>query len=414
MSYNTKLTDEQKKIIPPFSPPLTITEKAGKKYTMELLRLIEKGSLLLTFPDGTTEHYGDGSGFEFQMNIKNNSLFSKLLWDGEIAIGEGYVDNDWDTNDLPGLLEFITKQLPFEKRPVLSIPKQLIGKIYHYLRRNTLKSAQKNMHDHYDIMNDFFFLILDKRKLYSSGIYLSSDENLEQAQLNKINALIRKADLKKDDKVLEIGFGWGAFALEAAKTVGCHVTGVTLSKNQLQYVSELIHAAKLDNYVDLKFQDYREIEGQFDKIVSIEMLEHVGDEFLPIFFKKCDQLLKPGGTFALQTIVYPDEFYEQYKNEIDWVKKHIFPGGHLPCLQIIEKIVSKQTNLKIISIDRIGLSYAKTLSKWRSNLIHNQEKVKQLGFNDSFIRKWIYYFAFCEAGFSSGHLDDCQIVLQKK
>lgn len=392
--------------------PLKWSEKIGRRAFLAFVNRIKNGTVSVTFPTGQKEVFGDGKDPQLELRILNNRFYSQILFGGEIGFGESFVDRDWETNDLTALLVLLSQQ-DASTSGLLSMPKKIVDKVSHYLRRNTQKQAKKNIQDHYDIMNEMFFSFLDSRKAYSSGIYISPHDTLEKAQLNKIHALITAAQIHASDHVLEIGFGWGGFALEAVKTTGCRLTGTTISDEQFAYVKELIKQEHLEDKITLKNEDYRLLEGLYDKIVSIEMLEAVGKEYLETYFKKCEALLKPGGIFALQTITYPDENYESYRKDTDWVKKHIFPGGHLPSFKAICEIVDK-TSLEVISVNKIGQSYARTLADWRDNFLLNQDKIKALGFDDAFVRKWIYYFSYCEAGFRTGFLDNYQIILKKR
>lgn len=391
--------------------PLSFSEKIGKKVIESYLGSIKRGNLIVTYPDGSKARFGDGTGPFFQLSILNNSFYTKGLYGGEVGFGESFVDHDWEVNDLTGFLTFLGQQNA--PSSIAEIPKKIIDIVRHYLRKNSIAQAKKNIEDHYDIDNEMFFLFLDRRKVYSSAIYRSGDETLEQAQLNKINALIEKAKIQPEDQVLEIGFGWGGFAVEAVKRTGCGLTGITLSNNQLSYAQQLIKQEGLEDKITLKYQDYRDIEGLYDKIVSVEMLEAVGDEYLPAFFKKCDKLLKPDGLCVIQSIIYPDSIYDKYKKDSDWIKKHIFPGGHLPSFKRIETILRKETDLHVIAVEKIGESYARTLAEWRANFVKNKEALMALGFDDTFFRKWIYYFSYCEAGFRMGFIDVYQIVMKK-
>lgn len=394
------------------SSSLTLSEKIGRKVINSYLHSIKHGQLTVKYPDGFIAKFGDGTGPEYQMSILNNSFFTKGLWGGEVGFGESFVDHDWEVNDLAGFLTFLGQHAS-PKLSIAELPKKVIDVLRHYLRKNSIAQAKKNIEDHYDINNDMFFLFLDRRKLYSSGIYRNDEETLEQAQLNKINALIEKAHIQPIDHVLEIGFGWGGFAIEAVKKTGCTLTGITLSNNQLTYAQQLVKQEGLEDKITLKHQDYRDVQGHYDKIVSVEMLEAVGDEYLPTFFKKCAEVLKPGGLCAIQTIIYPDSIYDKYKKESDWIKKHIFPGGHLPSLKRIENIVKSDTDFHILSIEKMGKSYAKTLAEWRLNFEKNKKALMELGFDEAFFRKWVYYFSYCEAGFRMGLIDVYQILLKK-
>jgi len=266
---------------------------------------------------------------------------------------------------------------------------------------------------HYDLGNEFFALFLDPSMTYSCGRYLNENDTLEQAQKNKLQAMIRKAAIGAGDHVLEIGCGWGSFAVEAVKTTGCRLTGVTISDAQYEYACERIRKEGLEDRVEIVLRDYREIKGPFDRIVSIEMLEAVGHKYFESFFERCDRLLKPGGVMALQFISIPDRRYDQYRRGHDWIRKHIFPGGELPSLAVVMKALAEKTCLNVQGVENIGPDYARTLRDWRTRFTAALDRVAAMGFDRSFQRKWAYYLAGCEACFETGYLGDLQMVMTK-
>jgi cyclopropane-fatty-acyl-phospholipid synthase len=273
--------------------------------------------------------------------------------------------------------------------------------------------SRKNIMSHYDLSNDFFRLFLDPSMTYSCGIYLSDSDSLEEAQMNKLRSMIRKAQVKETDHVLEIGCGWGSLAVVAVKETGCRVTGITVSEAQYQYAINRVKKEGLQDRITIFLTDYRNIQGLYGAIVSVEMLEAVGEEYLGTFFSCCDRLLKPGGRAVVQTITIPDERYEQYRKETDWIQKHIFPGGFVPSEHAIRQAVAKNTSLVEESVEEIGPHYATTLRVWRNKFNDNIRKVSDMGFDREFQRKWVYYLSFCEAGFAERALGDIEIVLRK-
>jgi len=248
---------------------------------------------------------------------------------------------------------------------------------------------------------------------YSCALYVSPSDSLEQAQEKKRREIIRKAAIRPEDHVLEIGCGWGSFAIDAVKQTGCRVTGVTLSQAQYEYTRERVRQEGLEKHIEIRLADYRLLTGAFDRIISIEMLEAVGHRHLETFFQTCENLLKADGKMVIQAITVPDERYETYRCGIDWIRKHIFPGGHLLSLHIIRKIISEKTYLKIDETEEIGPHYVRTLREWRDRLNAHLKEVRELGFDRNFLRKWNYYLACCEGGFASGELGDVQMVLHK-
>ena len=341
-------------------------------------------------------------------------FFKKVIRDGGIGLGESYTDGLWQTAHLTPVLNFlILNKKYFDVR--LSAFKGIghfVNAIKHRLRRNTIENSRKNIEEHYDLSNDFFSLWLDPSMTYSCAVFQKQGETLEQAQHNKIHRISKNLAISKDDHVLEIGCGWGAFSIQTVKETGCRWTGLTLSKEQKKWAEQKILEAGLQDRIQIKLTDYRHEAGAYDKIVSIEMIEAVGHEFLGLFFKQCSGLLKPGGKMAIQSIVIPQERYENYRKNCDWIQKYIFPGGHLPSVEVIEEHC-RLAGLKVGEMDRIGSDYAKTLSLWCVAMLRNKSRLIEMGYTEAFIRKWQYYFCYCESGFLADFIDDIQIYLQK-
>ena len=386
-----------------------------EKAVISFFKQLKYGHLEVTFPEGQTQIYGDKSGPKYTLTINSHHLFKRMALYGEIGFGEAYMAGEWDTPDLPKLLGFFLDN-SHELKGGTHLLQHLFGKyndFVHQARENSIQNSKSNIKKHYDLSNDLFQLFLDETMTYSSGLFLSKQDSLHQSQLNKIHSLIEKAKITQDHHVLEIGCGWGAFAIEAVKKTGCKVTGITLSKDQYDIAVSRIKDAGLSDKITILLCDYRNMTGQFDRIVSIEMLEAVGHQYLPTYFKKCDQLLKPDGIIVIQTITIPDHRYEAYRKKADWIQKHIFPGGHLPCLSKISEILTQSTTLLIDDAENIGPHYAPTLELWRNRFCAQQQKVRDLGFTDEFVRKWVYYFAYCEIGFRKRYLGNYQLVLTR-
>jgi len=286
--------------------------------------------------------------------------------------------------------------------------------VNHYFRKNSISKSRKNISRHYDLGNDFFQLFLDPTMTYSCAFFTSKDETLEDAQKNKYQKIIAKADINPKDHVLEIGCGWGGFAIEAAKTAGCRITAVTLSEEQYRFAKESVSKHGLGDKIEVRLQDYREIKGQYDKIVCIEMLEAVGHKYLGNFFGICDRLLKKNGIIVIQTITTPDQEYQKKYRKSDWIKKHVFPGGQVPSLTTIYNAMTHSSSLVVESAENIGDHYALTLNKWRQAFNENQEQLRKMNFDIEFIRQWDYYLALCEAAFSKSALGDLQLVLTRQ
>ena len=287
------------------------------------------------------------------------------------------------------------------------------NKIIHKRRQNSIEGSKKNILAHYDLSNEFYQLWLDSTMTYSCGVFLNDDSSMKEASIEKLDRFCRKLKLTKDDKVLEIGTGWGSFALHAAKNYGCHVTTTTISDKQFGYVSDLINKEGLSSQIALLNSDYRELEGSFDKIVSIEMIEAVGPQHIPGFFDKVSTLLRPSGLMALQGITYNDPDFETYKNSVDFIRKYIFPGGCLVSVSQIKESIKAKTDLTLVDLEDITQHYARTIKHWRQDFLKSLPEIRSLGFSESFIRIWEFYLVYCEAGFLENLIGDFQFVFAK-
>lgn len=379
------------------------------------LKRINTGHLIIRLPDGEEKHYGDQSEPR-TIIIRNNRFFPRLVQGGNVGLGEAWTDGDWDSDDLTSVLRLFVDNM--EALKATGIATGLIKRFQHLLRhtlnRNTLAGSKRNIHAHYDLGNDFYRLFLDaETMMYSSALFTRSDEPLDQAQLNKIHRLIELAGIQREHHVLEIGCGWGGFAVEAARRTGCRVTGITISEEQFNYACGRVADEELQDRIDIVLCDYREIRGQFDRIVSIEMLEAVGHAYYGTFFDTCDRLLYPGGCAVLQVITIPDQRYDTYRRNPDWIQKHIFPGGMLPSLNALSKAMTRHSRFTIEHLDNIGLHYAETLRRWRKSFEAHRAQLLEMGYDEAFQRKWIYYLCYCEAGFQTRFINDLHLVIAR-
>ena len=400
--------------IRPVAPNLF--DRIGMRLCFKFLSRLPQGELRLTLPDGSHQLFGQvGATPSLQLSVREYRFFRRIMFSGDIGFGEAYTDGEWTTDDLPGLLTLLAanEEVLDDRSLITSIVGRGFNYLRHLLRANTLKGSSRNISEHYDLSNDFFATFLDPGMTYSSALFASESDSLEQAQYNKIRTIIEKAEINSDDHVLEIGCGWGNLAIELVRQTGCRVTGITLSKEQLQWARERVQEAGLSERIDLQLRDYRHIEGRYSKIVSIEMLEAVGHAGLRPFFAACDRALLPGGKAVIQVITIPDRKYTAYRYSSDWIRKHIFPGGHLPSVGVLAKAMAAETKLNINSLDQYASDYDKTLGLWRQTLHDRRQKILELGYDDRFLRKWDYYFAYCQAGFSARIIDLAQLVVQK-
>ncbi|MDY6904340.1 MAG: DUF1365 family protein [Thermodesulfobacteriota bacterium] len=407
---------------PPPSDPHTMTKQPKgllfrlyMRSVFGVLSVIENGGLTFHLPSGRTLTCGnahDGNGI---INLHSFAFFKKVFYGSDIGFGEAYMAGDWTSPDLPAALGVIARNLGAidKKTSPLSGLKKMMDVATHRKRKNTVAGSRKNIHAHYDTGNAFFSKILDPTRMYSCALFETPDDDLHSAQLNKISAICKKATIKETDHVLEIGTGWGGFAIEAVARTGCTITTTTISREQYGYARQQVADRGLSGNITVLQQDYRHLTGSFDKIVSIEMLEAVGHEFYPAFFKICERLLKPGGKMVIQVITIPHERYDTYRSRVDWIQKYIFPGGLLPSVEILEQTIARHTDLHITNIASIGPHYAPTLAAWRHNLLAREDDIRKLGVDDIGLRMWEYYFAYCQAGFEAGVIDDVQMVIEK-
>ncbi|MBT8116284.1 MAG: cyclopropane-fatty-acyl-phospholipid synthase family protein [Gammaproteobacteria bacterium] len=350
------------------------------------------------------------------VTIEDPAFYTRLLMHGALGGGQAYIQGNWECEDLTGMVElFLCNRQYIEKTGPFS--KWLVIKPYHliqrYLRRNTLKGSRRNIEAHYDIGNDLFEQFLDRTMMYSCGIFTHPQATLQQASEAKLARICNKLQLQPTDRILEIGTGWGGFALYAASNYGCHVTTTTISQQQYDYASQRVREAGLEDRITLLLEDYRNLEGQFDKLVSIEMIEAIGHRYFDTYFNKCSELLVPEGMMLLQSITISDQRYRAARKSIDFIQRYIFPGGCLPSVAALSDSIARKTNMRIFHLEDIGPHYATTLRHWRERFYASIEQVRQLGYEDHFIRMWEYYLCYCEGGFRQQSIGTVQVLLTK-
>ena len=400
---------------------LSITKLKPSFYentVLTALNKMNKGFLNLTLPNGENFQIGnEKSSTSANIEVRSYDFFKYLILYGDIGFGEAYVKGLWETDNITNVIKWVI--LNIDNAPSVSGSKaktlglnifKWFNRIYHNNRSNSITGSQKNIAEHYDLNNDFFATFLDQSMTYSAAYFKSPELTLSEAQDAKYRRLCEQLCLKETDHVLEIGSGWGANAIFMAQNYGCKVTSVTISKEQQKLAQERVEAAGLSNKVDIIIKDYRNIEGQFDKIVSVEMLEAVGHNYLETYFAKCAEVLKPNGILAFQVITSPDSRYQSLRRGVDWIQKHIFPGSLLPSVAIINKAINNTSDLTMVDLKDLGLDYAKTLKLWFEEFNNKTNEVKTLGFDDQFIRKWNYYLNYCEAAFEMRNINVMQMV----
>jgi cyclopropane-fatty-acyl-phospholipid synthase len=387
---------------------------ASLRITAMLLSRLNRGRLDMVLPDGRTLRFeGAEPGPQAEFIVHDLTFAKKVLARGDIGFAEVFMEGGFDTPSLADVLEFFT--VNFEDAGKLAVGGQIaraVNNVRHAFRANTRKGSKRNILAHYDLGNDFYAKWLDRTMTYSSAIFAANDQSLEDAQLSKYRSIARNLQLKPDDHVLEIGSGWGGFAEVAAKEFGARVTSVTISDAQHAYAVKRIADAGLSERVKIVLKDYRDIQGQFDAVASIEMFEAVGEDYWPVYFGKVASALKPGGRAALQIITIDDREFNRYRKRADFIQHYIFPGGMLPS----ERRLREETARAGLGVEidaMFGQSYARTLALWARRFETAWDDIAKMGFDERFRRLWLYYLAYCEAGFRTGRIDVGQFVLTK-
>ncbi|MFD2166859.1 class I SAM-dependent methyltransferase [Thalassotalea euphylliae] len=350
-----------------------------------------------------------------QIIVNDMATYVALVKGGSIGAAEAYINHDWDTPDLTAMIRVFAKAQEvtdkFEK--YVSWFTRLQNKWFHYRNRNSKTGSKKNILSHYDLGNELYTRFLDKEMMYSSAIYPDENASLETAQLNKLDKICQRLELTEDDHLLEIGTGWGGLAIHAAGKYGCRVTTTTISDAQHEYAKNRIEKLGLSDKITLLKEDYRNLTGQYDKLVSIEMIEAVGFEYMDSFFKQCNDRLKPGGKLLIQAITIADQRFEHYLNNVDFIQRYIFPGGFLPSIELMAKQVSKNTSMVIEGLHDIGLDYAKTLADWRERFLASWPELINFGYDEQFKRLWLFYLGYCEGAFLERSTSTVHMVARK-
>jgi cyclopropane-fatty-acyl-phospholipid synthase len=389
----------------------SLLERVAASVVQHALGGLDEGTLVARLPDGSERRFGNGPSEV--MDIRDTSrLLRRLATRGTIGLGESYQAGEWTSPDVVGLLELLYRnaEAAVERHPRLA---RVMKARPRPNRRQGLLRARRNIEYHYDLGNDLFRLMLDESMTYSCAIFDGSDEPLAEAQRRKLRRVCEKLALGPDDHVLEIGCGWGSFALTAASEYGARVTGLTLSPAQAELARERIRAAGLDDRIRIVEEDYRVHQGSYTKLASIEMIEAIGEKQFPVFFSACDRLLARGGRACIQTILIPGHRWRRYRRSPDWIERYVFPGCLIPSLTALKTAMSDASRLTVEHVEEIGVHYAETLRRWRATFLEHLPEVRALGYDDHFVRTWDFYLASCEAGFRTRALRDAQIVLAR-
>lgn len=381
------------------------------------LESLRNGQIVVS-ENGRHETYGDVTSdlpLTVQLTIHDPRFYSDIAFGGAVGAGESYIHGRWSCDELTALVRILVKNrdvlLDMDSGTArLTRPLQ---KMFHWYNRNTRNGSRRNIAAHYDLGNDFYGLWLDERMMYSSAIFEHADRSLEAASVAKLDRICRKLKLTPDDHVLEIGTGWGGFAIYAAENYGCRVTTTTISSQQHDYARDAIAKAGLEQRITLLQSDYRDLEGQYDKLVSIEMIEAVGHEFHDTYFSKCCELLKKDGLMLLQAITIADQHYERAKKTVDFIKRYIFPGGCLTSVTAMSDTLTRVTDMRIVDLEDIGPHYATTLRRWHERFSDSIDEVRGMGFSEEFIRMWQYYLCYCEGAFMERAIGNVQMLMMR-
>ena len=377
---------------------------------------IERGELTLHI-GSRTERFGVRAPGELsaEIEVRNPRFFRAVATQGVIGVADTYRDGDWDTPDLVAVVRLLVRnraalsavdgRLAFLTRPARWLA--------HRLRRNTVGGSRRNIAAHYDLSNDFFALLLDKTMTYSAAVFENPHATLEEAQLAKIDRLCRNLDLGPEDHLLEIGTGWGGFAIRAASEFGCRVTTTTISKEQHAFAQERIRAAGLEKRIDLRLEDYRDLRGTYDKVVSVEMIEAVGHEYYRDFFAQCARLTRPDGLFAMQAITIADAHYDRARRTVDFIKERVFPGSNIPSVTALLEAATRGSDWRLRHLEDITEHYCRTLAEWRENLVAHTDAIEALGLERAFRRYWDFYLSYCEGGFAERHIGTAHLLFSR-
>jgi cyclopropane-fatty-acyl-phospholipid synthase len=395
--------------------PPTPRERRALATVAGMLEQLQVGRLEVRLPDGRVRTFGDvTSELRAGIDVHDWRFLTDLLHGATVGVGEAYMEQRWSSDDLVSLIRIVIANRRAMRRITPAAVLNIAGdKLIHAMRANRLGQSKRNIEAHYDLSNELYSLFLDDTMTYSAAYFPDPTVTLEEAQEAKYARLAEKVRIDGDSHVLEIGCGWGGFASHVARTHGCRVTGITLSEEQAAYARERMVAEGLDHLVEIRVVDYREVRGQFDRIVSIEMLEAVGHRYFGTYFETVDRLLAPDGLAAIQVITIPEQRYDAYRRRPDFIQRYIFPGGHLPSLEAMAGSMGANSDLYVESSENIGVHYAETLRRWRERFLANVEEVERLGFDRRFVRMWEFYLAYCEGAFLARYINDLQIVLTR-
>ena len=394
-----------------------VGEKIAREAIFRLLSKLQVGSL--TLHEGPCSHHFGSIDKphepQAEVHIHSPAVYSQMLTGGSIGSGEAYMKGYWSSPDAMDVMRIFSANLVLLNKfdASQSVFVKLALKIAHRFNRNTYKGSQLNIAAHYDLGNEFFQLFLDPTMMYSSALFSDKSASLEVASETKLDELCQQLELKSDDHLLEIGTGWGGMAIHAAKNFGCRVTTTTISQEQYDFASARVREAGLEGQITLLCEDYRNLTGEYDKLVSVEMIEAVGHDFYQNYFRMCSGLLKPNGKMVIQAITMADQRYKEARDSVDFIKRYIFPGGCLPSVAVMAQHIARDTDMQIVHLRDITNDYAETLAHWRQRFLANLEAVRGMGFSEEFVRMWDFYLCYCEGGFRERVISTVQLAFAK-
>lgn len=392
-------------------------QRTGRNALLGQLKHLKHGEIAVV-ENGQVHRFGQHTpecSMSATVDVVHPQFWADAAFGGTTGAGEAYIQGHWRSDDLVSLIRImvLNREIMQNMEGGLAFLTSPLRRIFHWMNRNSKDGSRKNIAAHYDLGNDFFQLFLDDTMAYSCGIFEAPEATLKEASLAKFEAVCRKLQLKPTDHLVEIGTGWGGLAIYVAKKYGCRVTTTTISKEQYALAKERVAAEGLSDRIDLRLDDYRDLTGKYDKLVSIEMIEAVGHQFLDTYIAKCASLLKPNGAMLIQAITIQDQIYEDALKSVDFIQRFVFPGSFIPCVTAITDAVTRSTDMKVYHLEDIGPHYATTLRMWRENFFANIGKVRALGYPEEFIRLWDYYLCYCEGGFAERQLGDVHMLMVK-
>ena len=418
MNSTTKPTIIPEAIIEPSAGSAGLLARLARGALLKRLALLRDGQLTLQ-DGGETLRFGartERSGLSATITVNSPEFWSLAAFGGTVGAGEAYIHGHWRCDDLTALVRImvLNRHVMTGMESGLGARfSQLARRLLHWANRNNKSGSARNIAAHYDLGNKLYELMLDETMAYSCGIFPAEDATLHEASVAKFDAVCRKLALTPADHLVEIGTGWGGLAIHAAERYGCRVTTTTISREQHDFAKEKIARRGLSDRITLLLKDYRDLTGQYDKLVSIEMIEAVGARYLDTYFRKCSSLLKPTGAMLLQAITLQDQYYERALKSVDYIQRFVFPGSFIPSIEAITSSLARATDMKVFNLEDIGPHYAPTLRMWRERFVANLQRVKELGYPDSFVRRWDFYLCYCEGGFAERQLGDVQMLLTK-